>query len=157
MQRTNSQINRSSKVRTLVLTGLFSALIYVFTAYLHVPTGAGYTHAGDGLIYLAGSILPAPYAAAAGAIGGGLADGLTGFAVWMPATIVIKMITALFFSNRSKNIITLRIKPSTDENKNRCIIEPNHQYVKTSNCTVDKVVCMQVVYINRKSPRTEKP
>jgi uncharacterized repeat protein (TIGR04002 family) len=108
MQRTNSQTNRSPKVRTLVLTGLFSALIYVFTAYLHVPTGAGYTHAGDGLIYLAGSILPTPYAAAAGAIGGGLADGLTGFAVWMPATIVIKMITSLFFSNKSKNIITLR-------------------------------------------------
>ena len=108
MQRTNSRTNRSSKVRMIVLTGLFSALIYVFTAYLHVPTGAGYTHAGDGLIYLAGCILPMPYAAAAGAIGGGLADGLSGFAVWMPATIIIKILTAMLFSNKSKNIVTLR-------------------------------------------------
>lgn len=108
MQHTDSKTNRSPKVRTLVLTGLFSALIYVFTAYLHVPTGAGYTHAGDGIIYLAGSILPMPYAAAAGAIGGGLADGLSGFAIWMPATIIIKIITASFFSNKSRNIITLR-------------------------------------------------
>ena len=108
MQHSRSQANRSAKVRTIVLTGLFAALIYVFTAYLHVPTGAGYTHAGDGIIYLAGSLLPAPYAVAAGAIGGGLADGLSGFAIWMPATIIIKMITALFFSDNGKNIVTLR-------------------------------------------------
>ncbi len=108
MSRTTSTAKRQEKVRLLTLTGLFSALVYVFTAYLHVPTGAGYTHAGDGLIYLAASILPPQYAAAAGAIGAGLADGLSGFAVWIPATIVIKALTALFFSNKGSKIITLR-------------------------------------------------
>lgn len=92
----------------MTLTGLFSALIFVFTAYIHVPTGAGYTHAGDGLIYLAASMLPLPYAVAAGVIGAGLADGLSGFAVWIPATIIIKAITALFFTNKSEKIITKR-------------------------------------------------
>ena len=48
----------SVKIRRITATGLFAALIYVFTAYLHIPTGAGYTHAGDGLIYLAACILP---------------------------------------------------------------------------------------------------
>ena len=72
------------------MTGLFAAMIYVLTAWLHIPTGAGYTHAGDGLIYLAASMLPTPYAMAAGAIGAGLADGLSGFVVWLPGTIVIK-------------------------------------------------------------------
>lgn len=96
------------KIRRMVLTGFFAALIYVFTAYLHIPTGAGYTHAGDGLIYLAASVLPIPYAAAAGVIGGALADGLTGFAVWMPATIVIKAVTALFFTNKKEKILNLR-------------------------------------------------
>ncbi|MBP5379065.1 MAG: TIGR04002 family protein [Ruminococcus sp.] len=99
---------QDNKVRRIVLTGLFSALIFVFTAYIHVPTGAGYTHAGDGFIYLAACILPTPYAVAAGMIGGALADGLTGFPVWIPATIVIKAVTALFFTSKRDKIINLR-------------------------------------------------
>lgn len=98
----------SVKIRRITATGLFAALIYVFTAYLHIPTGAGYTHAGDGLIYLAACILPTPYAMAAGAVGGALADGLTGFIVWIPATVVIKAVTAAFFSNKNEKILTLR-------------------------------------------------
>lgn len=97
-----------AKMRLITITGFFAALIYVFTAYIHVPTGAGYTHAGDGLIYLAACILPTPYAVAAGAIGGALADGLSGFPVWIPATVIIKAVTALFFSNKSEKILTWR-------------------------------------------------
>ncbi|MDE6519865.1 MAG: TIGR04002 family protein [Ruminococcus sp.] len=97
-----------AKMRLITMTGLFSALIYIFTAYIHVPTGAGYTHAGDGLIYLASCILPTPYAMIAGAVGGTLADGLSGFPVWIPATVIIKAITALFFSNKSEKILTWR-------------------------------------------------
>lgn len=100
--------SRTLKLRRVTASGLFAALIYVFTAYLHIPTGAGYTHAGDGLIYIAACILPTPYAMAAGAIGGALSDGLTGFLVWMPATIIIKAVTASFFSNKGDKILTLR-------------------------------------------------
>ena len=99
---------QDTKIRRIVLTGLFSALIFVFTAYIHVPTGAGYTHAGDGFIYLAACILPTPYAVAAGMIGGTLADGLTGFPVWIPATIVVKAVTALFFTSKKDKILNLR-------------------------------------------------
>ncbi len=97
-----------AKIRKLTASGVFAALIYVFTAYLHIPTGAGYTHAGDGLIYLAACILPTPYAMAAGAIGGALADGLSGFFVWLPATVIIKAVTTLFFSSKGEKILTLR-------------------------------------------------
>lgn len=100
--------SHSLKMRRITATGMFAALIFIFTAYLHVPTGAGYTHAGDGLIYLAASILPTPYAMAAGAIGGALADGLSGFPVWIPATVIIKAVTAVFFSNKTKKILSLR-------------------------------------------------
>lgn len=96
------------KLKRIVLTGLFSALIFVFTAYIHVPTGAGYTHAGDGLIYLAACILPTPYAVAAGVVGGALADGLSGYPIWIPATIVVKAVTALFFSKNTDRIICRR-------------------------------------------------
>ena len=98
----------TEKLRLLTAAGLFSALVFVFTAYLHIPTGAGYTHAGDGIIYLAACLLPTPYAVAAGIIGGGLADGLSGYPVWIPATVVIKALTALCFSRRTKRILCPR-------------------------------------------------
>lgn len=97
-----------AKIRRITAAGVFSALIFIFTAYLHIPTGAGYTHAGDGLIFLAASILPTPYAVAASAIGGALADGLSGFPIWMPATIIIKAVTALFFTSKGEKIVSLR-------------------------------------------------
>ena len=49
-----------------------------------------------------------PYAMAAGAIGGALADGLTGFYIWMPATIIIKAVTAMFFTSKKDTIINIR-------------------------------------------------
>ena len=56
---TTVQVKNSTKhIQLLCVTGLFAAMIYVLTAWLHIPTGAGYTHAGDGLIYLASGISP---------------------------------------------------------------------------------------------------
>lgn len=95
------------KTKIMAFTGLLAAMTFVVTM-IHVPTGNGYTHAGDGIIYLAACILPAPYAVAASAIGGLLADGLSGAAVWIPATIVIKAMTALCFSCKTKKIVCLR-------------------------------------------------
>lgn len=100
-------MSKSNKTKLIALSGLFAALIFILTM-IHIPTGNGYTHAGDGLIYLAACILPAPYAVAASIIGGMLADGLSGAAIWIPATIVIKALTALCFSNKTEKIICLR-------------------------------------------------
>ncbi len=97
----------NKKVRMITFSGLFAAVIFVVTL-IHVPTGNGYTHAGDGVIYLAASLLPMPYAIAASALGGLLADGLSGAAIWIPATIVVKMITAAFFTSKKDKIISLR-------------------------------------------------
>ena len=97
----------NQRIKLIALTGVFAALVYVVTM-IHIPTGNGYTHAGDGVIYLAACLLPTPYAVAASAIGGALADGLSGFAEWLPATLVIKAITALFFSSKAKKVVCLR-------------------------------------------------
>lgn len=103
-----SRTANHDKVKLMVTTALFAAIIYVFTAYVHVPSHTGYTHIGDGFLYLAASILPAPYAAAAGAIGAGLADVLSGYAMWAPGTVIIKAVTALFFSRKSATIVNKR-------------------------------------------------
>ena len=72
------------KQRYLVLSAMFAAIIALTITYLfHIPTGVtGYIHLGDAFIYLAGSFLPAPYACAAAALGGGLADIMSGSAIW---------------------------------------------------------------------------
>lgn len=92
------------------MTGLMAAMITIMTAYIcHIPTGTngGYIHFGDSLIYLAAVLLPRPYAFAAAAIGGGMADLLTA-PMWTPATIIIKMLIVIPFSNRTTKIVTAR-------------------------------------------------
>lgn len=92
----------------MCIASVFTALVFVVTAYLHIPTNNGYIHVGDGLIYLAACILPWPYAMAVGAGGALLADCLTGFAVWAPGSVVIKAVTALLFTNKGKKMLCLR-------------------------------------------------
>lgn len=97
-----------SKVRYLSIAGIMAALITLMTAYIcHIPVGVngGYVHFGDSLIYLAAAILPKPYALAAAAIGGGMADLLTA-PVWTLATMIIKMLIVIPFTNKSPKIIT---------------------------------------------------
>ena len=101
---------RKNKMKYRTLTGLMAAMITLMTAYIcHIPIGlnGGYLHFGDSLIYLAAALLPTPYALAAAAIGGGLADLLT-VPLWLPATIVIKPLIALPFTCKSAKIITPR-------------------------------------------------
>ena len=99
---------KSIRVQRLCQTAVFAAIIYVFTAYLHVPSFNGYTHVGDGFLYLAASTLPMGYAAAAGAIGAGLADVLSGYSMWAPATLIIKAVTACFFTSKAPTFLCKR-------------------------------------------------
>ena len=102
-------MSQRENLRLLTTTALFAAAITVMTAYmLHIPlpTG-GYIHLGDALIYLAACLLPVPYAAAAGAIGAGLADLLTA-PMWVLPTLVIKAVLVLFFTSKSECILCPR-------------------------------------------------
>lgn len=110
MQLVKAETNHKIKIRNLTMTGTFAALITLMTAYVcHIPVGmnGGYIHLGDALIYLAAVLLPRPYALAAAAIGGGLADLLTA-PMWAPATILIKMLIVLPFTGNSAKIIAPR-------------------------------------------------
>ncbi len=91
-----------NKIKLMCLTGIFTALIFTFTAYVHIPSHTGYTHIGDGFIYLAACLLPLPYAVFAGSVGAMLADLFTGYAIWAPATVIIKAASVIFFSRRQK-------------------------------------------------------
>ena len=105
-----TSMDRKSGIRYLVLAGIMAALITIMTAYIcHIPVGTngGYVHFGDALIYLSAVLLPKPYALAAAAIGGGLADLLTA-PMWVPATVIIKMLIVLPFTCHSGRIVSVK-------------------------------------------------
>lgn len=92
----------------IVITSMFAAMIAVMTAFVQIktPTG-GYVHLGDSMIYLTACFLPLPYAVAASAIGGGIADLLV-YPETIIYTIIIKAINAVFFSSKGDKILTKR-------------------------------------------------
>ena len=92
----------------MCMSGVFAALVFAVTAYLHIPTYNGYVHCGDGFIFIAACILPMPYSIAVGVVGAMLADLLTGFAIWAPGSMVIKGLIALIFSCKARKILTAR-------------------------------------------------
>lgn len=91
-----------NKIKLMSLTGILTAMVFIFTAYVHIPSHTGYIHVGDSLIYLAACLLPFPYAMFVGAVGALLADLLTGYAIWAPASVIIKATAVLFFSRKQK-------------------------------------------------------
>ena len=101
---------KTSKIKYLTLAGIMATLTTLMTAYIcRIPIGinGGYLHFGDAIIYLAAALLPRPYALATAAIGGGLADLLTA-PVWAPATVVIKMLIVLPFTEKTAKIVSPR-------------------------------------------------
>lgn len=100
----------SRQIKNLTTAAIMATLIMMMTAYIcHVPVGTngGYLHFGDALIYLTAVLLPKPYAMAAAAIGGGMADLLTA-PMWTPATVMIKMLIVIPFGAKGTKIISAR-------------------------------------------------
>lgn len=98
----------SAHTLNIVIAAMFAAMIAVMTAFVQIktPTG-GYVHLGDSMIYLTACFLPMPYAVAASAIGGGIADLLV-YPETIIYTIIIKAVNAVFFSAKENKLLTKR-------------------------------------------------
>lgn len=99
------------KMKNLTLSAMFAAVIMLMILYLfHIPVGSngGYIHFGDAFIYLAGCFLPMTYACAAAAIGGGLADIMSGSAIWAIPTMIIKPLTVIWFTSKEDKLFNKR-------------------------------------------------
>ncbi len=93
----------TAKVRKLVFAAFFAAVIFLGTFVIKIPIPNGYIHFGDGFIYVAAALLPIPYAMAAAAVGGLLADLIAGFAAYAPFTAVVKLLIALVVGLIARN------------------------------------------------------
>ncbi len=89
-----------SKTKKIAQTALLAALIFVVTKFIQIPIpgGAGYVNAGDGIVLLAGAVLPPWYAFFAAGIGSALSDVLSSYLAYAPATFLIKGLMALIVS-----------------------------------------------------------
>ncbi|HYE81152.1 MAG TPA: ECF transporter S component [Clostridia bacterium] len=94
MDTRNTNISSvSSKIKELVQLGLLSALTFVATMAIHVPSwNGGVIHLGDSMIFLTAVIFGRKYAAISGAVGMTMFDILSGYSVWAPYTFVIKAV-----------------------------------------------------------------
>lgn len=90
------QTKNGSQTRMLVMAGLFAALGCVATMVLQVPSPTGgYMNLGDTVVILGAYLLGPVYGAIAGGVGPALADLLSGYGVYVPATLVIKALMGL--------------------------------------------------------------
>ena len=83
------------KTRRLALAGqLCGATLLLTLISIPLPSGYGYVNLGDGGVYLCALLLPGGLGALAAGVGAALADLILGWAVYAPATLLIKGLTA---------------------------------------------------------------
>ncbi|MDF2886468.1 MAG: hypothetical protein K0R23_853 [Lacrimispora sp.] len=83
------------RTKKLVFSALMAALTTVATMVIHIPTATnGYIHLGDGMVLLSGIILGPLTGAVAGGGGSMMADLISGYVFYAPATFVIKALAA---------------------------------------------------------------
>lgn len=94
---------RKDSVKRLVMTALMAALCCGATMVVQIPSPMnGYVNLGDCVVLLCGWLLPTGWAFAAAGVGSALADLISGYGVYVPATLLIKGLMAL---------MTNKIKP----------------------------------------------
>ena len=85
-----------SKTKRIVVASLMAALTCVATMIIKIPSPLeGYLNLGDCVVLVAGWMLSPAYGFLAAGLGSALADLLSGYAIYAPATFVIKGLMAL--------------------------------------------------------------
>lgn len=94
-------MNKTKLTQGLAITGLLIALIFIGTFAIQVPmpfSQGGLIHAGD-LVFFTVCLLFGPRRSAlSGALGMGLFDLLSPYAIWAPFTFVIRLIMGFVIS-----------------------------------------------------------
>ena len=85
-----------NNTQKIVIAALLTALCCVVTMVIQIPTPLkGYINLGDSVVLIAAWFLSPVYAFFTAGVGSALADALSGYALYIPATFVIKGLMAL--------------------------------------------------------------
>ena len=86
----------NTRTRKIVMASLLAALTCVATMIIKIPSPLkGYLNLGDCIVLIAGWMLSPAYGFFAAGLGSALADVLSGYVAYVPATFVIKGLMAL--------------------------------------------------------------
>ena len=78
--------------KTLCLTAVLAAFVFIMTFVPKIPIPLGYAHLGDAVIYLLVLFISRREACLAAAIGSAFADLMGGFPIWILPTLIIKWV-----------------------------------------------------------------
>ncbi|MDU2373926.1 MAG: ECF transporter S component, partial [Peptoniphilus harei] len=103
---------KNFKVRDLVITSLFIALVYVFTWLVKIqlpfsPNG-GLIHLGNVPFFLAAIFFDKRVGMTAGALGMGLFDLTSGWVLWSPMTVISALIMGYILNKMNYKKHTLK-------------------------------------------------
>lgn len=103
---------KNFKVRDLVITSLFIALVYVFTWIVKIqlpfsPNG-GLIHLGNVPFFLAAIFFDKRVGMTAGALGMGLFDVTSGWILWSPMTVISALIMGYILNKMNYKKYTLK-------------------------------------------------
>ena len=97
--------NNSENLKRLTIAGALAALTTVFTLLIQIPSPTkGYINLGDTVVNIAAWVLGPLYGGAAAGIGSALADLISGYTFYAPATLIIKAamaVAAFYIYNRA--------------------------------------------------------
>ncbi len=81
----------------ITLAAVFTALVCVSTMLIQIPMPLtnGYINLGDGFVLAAAWTIGAPWGVVAAGLGSALADLISGYAHYVPATFIIKSLMAI--------------------------------------------------------------
>lgn len=112
----STKTNATETTHTLIIASLMAALTCVGTMIIKVPTPTnGYIHPGDGFVLLSGLLLGPIWGGLAAGIGSALSDLIGGYFIYVPATFIIKALTAFvgyFVFVFMKKVISSRTNPA---------------------------------------------
>lgn len=94
--KTENSAAGDTRVRIIVTTALLAALACAATMVIRIPSPTGgYMNLGDTVVLLGSFLLGPWYGALAGGVGSAMADALSGYVVYVPATLIIKAVMAI--------------------------------------------------------------
>ena len=84
---------------------IMSALVFIATFLIKIPSLNGYTHIGDSMVIISALILGKKKGALAAGLGAALCDLLSGYMQYVIPTFLIKAIMVLIIATISENLI----------------------------------------------------
>lgn len=92
-------------IKKLTMSAMFAALICVATMFFMIPLpGHGYANMGDCFVIISGIVLGPAYGLMAAGVGSALSDLFLGYAIYAPATFIIKGLMAIIAYFILKNL-----------------------------------------------------